>query len=141
MSVSVVPVESSEERERFLRLPWRLYRTDPAWVPNLLLLQRETLDPKKNPFFDHAEVQLFLALKNGMPAGRISAQFDHLYNEYHNEKTGFFGFFESDHDPEVARALFESAEGWLRQRGMDCARGPFNFSINEECGLLVEGFD
>ena len=88
MSVSVVPVESSEERERFLRLPWRLYRTDPAWVPNLLLLQRETLDPKKNPFFDHAEVQLFLALKNGMPAGRISAQFDHLYNEYHNEKTG-----------------------------------------------------
>jgi hypothetical protein len=141
MGVEVVPVADRQDREQFLRLPWRLYRDDPAWVPNLLMLQREVIDPKKNPFFDHGEAQLFLALRDGKPVGRISAHIDRLHNEHHGERTGFFGFFEADDDAEVAMALFEATERWLSERGMDCARGPMNFGVNEEVGMLVEGFE
>jgi hypothetical protein len=141
MSLEIVPVDNARQRERFLRLPWRLYRDDPAWVPNLLMLQREVIDQKKNPFFEHGEAQLFLAVKNGHDAGRISAHVDRLHNQYHNERAGFFGFFESEDDPDVAKGLFGAAEAWLAARGMDRARGPMNFSVNEEVGLLVEGFD
>lgn len=141
MAVEVVPVTTSKQRDQFLRLPWRLYRQDRAWVPNLLLLQREVFDTKKNPFFEHGEAQLYLALKDGRVAGRISAHIDRLHNEHQGEKTGFFGFFEAESDDEVARALFDAAAGWLRERGMERMRGPMNFGINEEVGLLVEGFD
>jgi hypothetical protein len=141
MDVEIVAIEGAKGRDRFLRLPWRLYAHDPAWVPNLLLLQREAVDPKKNPFFEHGEAQLFVARKDGRDAGRISAHIDRLHNEFHGERTGFFGFFESVDDPDVAAALFAAAEGWLRQRGMERARGPMNFSVNEEVGLLVDGFE
>jgi hypothetical protein len=141
MSVDVVPVATKAQREDFLRLPWRLYREDPAWVPNLLMLQREVFDERKNPFFEHGEAQLFLALKDGEPAGRISAHIDRLHNEYHHERTGFFGFFESRDDAEAAGALFSAASEWLAARGMDRVRGPMNFSVNEEVGTLVDGFD
>jgi GNAT superfamily N-acetyltransferase len=141
MGIEVVPVMDKRAREQFLRLPWRLYGDDPAWVPNLLMLQREVIDTRKNPFFDHGEAQLFLALRDGEPAGRISAQIDRLHNEHHGERTGFFGFFESVDDGGVARALFEAADHWLRERGMNCARGPMNFSVNEEVGMLIEGFE
>ena len=141
MAVEIVAVATSRQRDQFLRLPWRLYSHDPVWVPNLLMLQREVIDPKKNPFFEHGEAQLYLAVKDGRPAGRISAHIDRLHNEYHGEKTGFFGFFESEDDAEVAAGLFETAESWLRDRGMERARGPMNFSVNEEVGMLVEGFE
>jgi hypothetical protein len=141
MNVQVVAVRKKAEREQFLRLPWRLYKGRPSWVPNPLLLQRDVISEKKNPFFDHGDAQLFLARRDGEPVGRISASIDHDHNAGHNEKTGFFGFFESVDDPAVASALLQAAEGWLRERGMDCVRGPFSFSINEEVGLQVEGFD
>jgi hypothetical protein len=105
------------------------------------MLQREVIDAKKNPFYQHAEVQLFLAWRDGQPAGRISAQIDRDHNQQHGERTGFFGFFEAEDDPEVAAALLAAAEGWLRERGMDRSRGPLSFSVNEEAGLQVEGFD
>jgi hypothetical protein len=141
MSLEVVPVVTKADREAFLRLPWQLYQHDPAWIPNLLMLQREAIDEKKNPFFEHGEAQLFLARRDGRPAGRISAQVDRSHNEQHGERTGFFGFFESDNSAETAGALCIAAEDWLRQRGMDRVRGPLSFSLNEEVGLLVDGFD
>ncbi|HWC29152.1 MAG TPA: hypothetical protein VG845_03625 [Dehalococcoidia bacterium] len=141
MTLSVSPVATKQDREAFLRLPWRLYKEHKAWVPNLLMLQREVIDPKKNPFFEHAEVQLFLAKRDGAPVGRISAQIDRDHNEQHGERTGFFGFFEAADDPDVAQGLLTAAEAWLRERGMECARGPLSFSVNEEVGLQVDGFD
>jgi hypothetical protein len=141
MSLQVVTVRSKDEREQFLRLPWKLYDGRASWVPNLLILQREVIDTKKNPFFEHGEAQLFLALRDGEPVGRISASIDHDHNRYHSEQTGFFGFFEAVEECEVAGALLGSAESWLRERGMARARGPFSFSLNEEAGLQVDGFD
>jgi GNAT superfamily N-acetyltransferase len=140
-SVSVAPVRSRNELREFIRLPWRLYARNPCWVPPLLRLQDETFSPEKNAFFQHADVQLFLAYQGSRAVGRISAQIDHEHNRYHDEKTGFFGFFEAEDDPSVATALLKAAEQWLRQRGMDRVRGPLNFSTNGEVGFLVDGFD
>lgn len=139
--IAVSFVESKQDREQFLRLPWRLYKDDPAWVPNLLMLQRELLSEKHNPFFDHGEAALFIAKRDGQVVGRISANIDHRHNTYHHETTGFFGFFESSNDPDVAAALLRAAEAWLRERGMDRVRGPFGFSIDQEVGILIAGFE
>lgn len=141
MSVTVTPVSGRRDLDAFIKLPFRLYRDDPNWVPPLLYLERQRFDPKTNPFLQHADAQLFLARRGGQVVGRISAQVDHEHNRYHREHTGFFGFFESEDDCETAGALFGAAEGWLRERGMEAARGPLSFSINQEVGLLVEGFD
>lgn len=137
----VIPVTTKQDREQFLRLPWRLYKDDPAWVPNLLLLQRELLSEKHNPFFDHGEAQLFIAKREGRTVGRISASIDRRHNDYHQEKTGFFGFFEAENDPVLAADLFSAAEEWLREREMELARGPLGFSIDQEVGTLIEGFE
>jgi hypothetical protein len=134
-------VETKKDREKFLRVPWTVYAGDPHWIPPLLQERRELLDRDKNPFFEHADMVLFVAERDGHPIGRISAQIDHLHNQTHDEQTGFFGLFECIDDQEVADALLENAAGWLRARGMRVLRGPFSLSINEECGLLVEGFD
>ncbi len=107
MTFEVAPVETKRQREAWLRLPWRLYRDHPAWVPNLLMLQREVIDPKKNPFFEHGEAQLFLATRDGEPVGRISAHIDRDHNEQHGEKTGFFGFFEARTTPRSSAALLD----------------------------------
>jgi hypothetical protein len=140
-AITVSPVASKKDRDAFLRLPWRLQGNDPNWVPNLLLLQHDLISEKKNPFFDHGEAQLFLARRDETVVGRISANIDRRHLELHHEQTGFFGFFEAENDPEVAKALFAAAEAWLRERGMTASRGPFGFSIDQEVGLLVEGFD
>jgi hypothetical protein len=141
MSVTVTPVLGRRDLDAFVKLPFRLYRDDPNWVPPLLYLERQRFDPKTNPFLEHADAQLFLARRDAQVVGRISAQVDHEHNRYHQERTGFFGFFESEDDRETAGALFGAAEGWLRERGMEAARGPLSFSINQEVGILVEGFD
>jgi GNAT superfamily N-acetyltransferase len=140
-AVTVTPVSGKRDLDLFIRLPWRIYRGNPNWVPPLLHFQREMFSPKHNPFYEHADVQLLLARRNGKVAGRISAHIDHEHNRYHNEKTGFFGFFECVDDPDVASALLSSAEEWVRARGMDRIRGPLNFSVNGELGFLVEGHD
>lgn len=141
MSVAVTPVSGRRDLDAFIRLPFRLYRDDPNWVPPLLFMERHRFHPKTNPFLQHADHQLFLARRNGEVVGRISAQVDHEHNRFHEERTGFFGFFESEDDPRTASALLETAEGWLRERGMESVRGPLSFSINQEVGLLVDGFD
>ena len=139
--MAVTPVSGRQDLDAFIKLPWRIYAGDPNWVPPLLRLQRELLSPRHNPFYRHADVQLFLARRDGQVVGRISAQVDREHNRYHNERTGFFGFFECQNDLAVASGLLVAAESWLCERGMDRARGPLSFSINGEVGLLVEGFD
>ena len=139
--VTIEAVSTKREQDKFLRLPERLYKSDPIWVPNLLFLQRETISTKHNPFFEQGQAALFLAKHEGEVVGRISAQIDRRHNELHGERTGFFGFFETIPDGDVAGALLAEAEAWLRAQGMDLCRGPLSFSIDEEAGLLVDGFE
>jgi GNAT superfamily N-acetyltransferase len=127
--------------KRFVDLPYRLHARDPLWVPPLrrdveLLLSRE-----KNPFFEHAEAEYFLAERDGEVVGRIAAISNHLHNETHGDRVGFFGFFETIDDQAVADRLLEAAAEWCRAKGHDVLRGPASFSVNDECGLLVDGFD
>lgn len=140
------PVEVREaatraERRAFLRLPWRIYRGEPNWVPPLLSAVARTLDPRRNPFYRHAESRLYLAWRGRRPVGRIIATVDRLYNEYHRDTMGFWGFFECEDDPEAARALLDRAADDLRARGMTQMMGPMNPSINGECGVLIKGFE
>jgi len=139
--ISVTPVRTPAQLDAFIKLPWRLYAGNPNWVPPLLRLQRELFSPRHNAFYQHADVQLFLALRGPSVVGRISAHIDHEHNRFHGEHTGFFGFFEAENTSAVAGALLAAAEGWLRERGMTAIRGPLNFSTNGESGFLVEGFD
>lgn len=140
MTVEIEPVQTKRQLKEFIHLPWKIYRDDKAWVPPLLQQERERLSAKHNPFFEHAKAQYFLARRSGEVVGRISAHIDHLHNQTHNEQTGFFGFFESVEDSAVTNALLETASQWLKNEGMQVIRGPFNFSINEEVGTLVDGF-
>ena len=126
--------------DRFIAVPWGIYGTDPAWVPPLLFEQKQRLTPK-NPFFEHARWQAWTAFRDGRPAGRVSAQVDSLYEKQHGRRVGYFGMLEGGDDAELFRQLLQTAEAWLRQQGCVEVRGPFNLSINEECGLLVDGFD
>ena len=139
--IKVAPVQDDAALQEFLRLPWSIYRNDPLWVPPILSHQREFLDKERGPFFEFGEAQYFLAQVDGRPAGRISAHVNRLHDESHGPDTGFFGFFESIPDQEVASALFEAAAAWLRERGKTRLVGPLNFCIYDEMGLLVEGFD
>jgi GNAT superfamily N-acetyltransferase len=141
VSVEIRRVESKGDRKQFLDLPYRLYATEPRWVPPLRIERKEHIDPAKNPFFEHAEVQFFLALRDGRVVGRISAHVDHNLNEFQDNRWGLFGFFECEDDPEAARALVDSAEAWLRERGRDRMVGPMDFTTNDECGLLIEGHE
>jgi len=134
-------VENRRQLSEFIRFPWKIYRADRYWVPPLIAEQKRLFTPEKNPFYGHAEVALFLAERVGETVGRIAAIVNRAHNEFYGDKTGFFGFFESIDDKDVSGRLFEAAGEWLRQKGMDCMRGPMNFSTNEACGLLVEGFD
>jgi GNAT superfamily N-acetyltransferase len=113
---------------------------DPRWIPPLRIGERERLTPSKNPFFAHADVELFLAWRDGRVAGRIAAIDDHLHIETHGDNVAMFGFFEAD-DAEVGRALTGAVERWARARGREYVRGPLNPSLNESAGVLVDGFD
>jgi len=142
--VSAPPVEKIETRRalaEFIRFPWTVYRDDPNWVPPLIVDLKEKLNRKKNPFFEHAEMDLFLTRRNGRPTGRVAAILDRNHNEFHNEKVVFFGLYESLNDPETACSLLETVAAWGAARGMDTLRGPMNLSMNEECAFLLEGFD
>lgn len=138
--VEITPLEGRRDLRRFLELPWRIYTDDPAWVPPLLVEQRKLLDRRRHPFHAHADVEYFLARRDGQVLGRVAAVVNHRHNEFHRERTGFFGFFETVRDDAVASRLLDAAEAWLRERGMERVRGPMSFSTNEECGLLVAGF-
>ena len=138
--LGIMPVLNAKDLERFIRVPWPIYAGDPCWIPPLLLERKEHLSAK-NPYFKHASWQAWVAFRNEKPVGRISAQVDRLRLERYDDATGLFGFLEADDDAAVFRLLLETACDWLREQGMKRVQGPFNFSINDECGLLVEGFE
>ncbi len=139
--LQIIAVQSRGDRKRFLHLPWQLYGDDPNWIPPLQQNQKELVGFARHPFYEHADAQAFLAVRNGKPCGRVLAIIDQAHNRKHNEQRGFFGFFESVDDLKVASGLFDAARAWLAERGMQAVRGPVNPSMNYTCGLLVDGFD
>lgn len=124
----------------FIRVPWSIYKDDPNWIPPLIAERKDALS-SKHPYFRHAKWRAWIAYRNGKPVGRISAQIDELHLKQHDTKTGFFGMIEALDDDEVFQALFQTAENWLRDEGMREVIGPFNLSINQDLGILIEGFD
>ncbi len=139
MPLTLQPVTTRRDLRRFVTFPWRIYRDDPNWVPPLIAAQMDKLTPGRNPFWADAERQLWLALDGRQPVGTIAAIVDHHANRTTGETAGSFGFFECVDDPAVARALLDTAAGWLAGRGMTVMRGPYNPGPNDEYGLLVEG--
>jgi GNAT superfamily N-acetyltransferase len=139
--VTITPVQSSADRDAFVKFPYSLYSGDPNWVPPLEMERKDFLNPKKNAFFEFGRVELFLARRAGSVVGRIAAVHDPRYNEFHQTQLGFFGMFECINDPGVARGLFDAAAEWVRANGFKQMMGPVNFSTNYECGVLVEGYD
>ncbi|MCC6415172.1 MAG: N-acetyltransferase [Opitutaceae bacterium] len=137
----IAPVRDRREREIFLRLPSRFYRGLSAWVPPLLADLRPQLDPVKGEFFKHSAGELFLAYRGGEAVGRIAALHNTRHLAAHDDGAGFFGFFECEDAPATAAALLAAAEDWLRGRGLRVARGPANFSIQDEAGVLLDGFE
>ncbi|MGH7570193.1 MAG: GNAT family N-acetyltransferase [Gemmatimonadales bacterium] len=138
-----MPVTDGRGLNRFIAFPYDHYRGDPQWVPQLRRDVHTLLSPARNPFFQHAEAQYFLAVRrsDGRAVGRIAAIKNDAHNRVHEDRVGFYGFFESADDPAVAAALFDAAAAWLRGKGCDTMRGPMSPSINDECGLLIHGFD
>ena len=139
--LDIVEVTERSDLDQFIKMPWNVYGDDPNWVPPLIFERRQYLAPKTNPYYAHADVALFLARRNGQAVGRISAQVNHAHLDRYGDDTGHFGFLESIDDTAVFSALTDRAESWLRKKGMRRALGPFSFSINDECGLLVKGFE
>lgn len=139
--VTITPVSNEADRRAFIAFPWEVYRGDPHWVPPLVSERLAFLDPQRNPFFQHARVQLFLARRGARIVGTVGAFTNHEYNRFQGVNVGFFGFFEVLDDPPAAAALLEAAGRWARHAGHAALLGPAQFSTNDEVGLLVEGFD
>ena len=131
---------SRADVERFVCYPFARYRDDPHWIPPLLLTEREQFDPRKNPFYDHARMNLFVAERDGEVVGRVAAIDDDNHNETHGDNLLFFGFFEAE-DERVAGALFSRVEERARELGREAVRGPVNPSMNHTAGLLIDAFD
>jgi len=140
-SVSIRPVRTRRELKRFVRVPFHLHREHPQWVPPLIYERMQFLDRERNPYFEHAEAECFIAERDGEPVGRISAQIDQRWDEFQGGSDGMFGFFETVEDREVAGALLGAAEDWLRERGRERLLGPMDFTTNDELGILIEGFE
>jgi len=137
--VEIVPVSNGRGLDRFIAFPYDHYRHDPLWVPQLRRDLRTLLTPGKNPFWEHAEAQYWTARRSdGRTVGRIGAIKNDMHNKEHQDRVGFYGFFESIDDESVASALFDTAAGWLRAKGFDTMRGPMSPSVNDECGLLIK---
>ena len=138
-TLTLVEVTQAGALRQFLDLPRRIYADDPAWIAPLAFMKREQLSAA-NHFFEHARWRGWVVRRNGQPVGRITAQIDELHLREHADGAGYFGMLEAEDDPAVFAALFGAAENWLQAEGMRQVRGPFNLHINEEVGLLVEGF-
>jgi hypothetical protein len=141
VSVDVQPVASRRDLKEFVELPYRLHSTSGVWVPPLRLERRIFLSRRFNAFFTHGDVQLFLARRDGRVVGRISAQYDDNFNAHHGNRWGMFGFLELEDDAEILPPLLDAAEQWLLSRGRDHMIGPMDFTMNDESGVMVEGFD
>ncbi len=141
MSIRIKEHPPGSDVGDFLRAAHLVFADDPAWIAPLNFDMKERMDPKKNPLFDHADAMLFTAWRDGELAGRVAASVDHDWLKLWKDDTGHFGFFDTIDDPEVASALLDAAEGWLREQGMKRVLGPMSLSANEEIGMLVDGFD
>ncbi len=139
-TVNVRPVRGRRDLDAFIKLPFRLH-PDTPWVPPLIAERREFLDRDRNPFFAHAEAEYFLAEREGRVVGRITAQIDERWTQHNGGNDGMFGFFECERSPETAAALLDAAAAWLRERGRERVLGPMDFTTNDECGLLIDGYD
>ncbi|MFU8811987.1 MAG: GNAT family N-acetyltransferase [Balneolaceae bacterium] len=137
----ITVVSTKQEKLDFIEFPYQHYENDTYWVPPLKMEQKKLLNTDKNPFFQNAEIELFVAYRNDKIAGRIAAIIDHRYNDYHNTKTGFFGFFECIDRQQTANLMFRVAGDWLKARGMKEVLGPANPGMMDELGILVDGFD
>ena len=136
----IVPVSDKADLAEFIRLPAAIFKDDPQWIPPLFLERKIHLSPKHNPYFQHAKSQSWLAWRGDVAVGRISAQVDQMHLAQHHDATGFFGMLDAEDNQETFAALMATAEQWLAEQGMRRVRGPFNLSINEETGLLIDGF-
>jgi hypothetical protein len=139
--VAVSPVASRRDLKEFVELPYRLHSTSGVWVPPLRLERRLFLNRRVNAYFSHGDAQLFLARRDGRVVGRISAQYDDNFNAHHGNRWGMFGFLELEDDPEILPPLLAAAEAWLLSRGRDHMVGPMDFTMNDESGVMIEGFE
>ncbi|MBM3422552.1 MAG: GNAT family N-acetyltransferase [Chlorobi bacterium] len=145
MTIEIRQVRTKKERRQFITFAWQVYRSDPElnryWVPPVISDYMKTLDKEVYPLYDHADLAMFTAWKDGKLSGTIAAVENRRHNEIHEDRVGFWGFFECFNDQAVADALFDAAAGWLRNKGLDTMRGPVSPSMNDQCGMLVKGFD
>ncbi|MEE9905735.1 MAG: GNAT family N-acetyltransferase [Chlorobium sp.] len=145
MTIEIRQVRTKKERRQFITFAWQVYRSDPElkkhWVPPVISDYMKTLDMDVYPLYDHADLAMFTAWKDGKLSGTIAAVENRRHNEIHEDRVGFWGFFECYNDQEVADALFDAAAGWLRKKGLDTMRGPVSPSMNDQCGMLTNGFD
>ncbi|NTU54263.1 MAG: GNAT family N-acetyltransferase [Chlorobiaceae bacterium] len=145
MSIEIRRVNTKSERKQFITFAWKVYRSDPElnrnWVPPVIADYMKTLDTSSYPLYDHADLAMFTAWKDGMMAGTIAAIQNRRHNEIHQDKVGFWGFFECLNDQKVADALFDAAAKWLKSKGIDTMRGPVSPSMNDQCGMLTKGYD
>jgi len=139
--LTIKEVVSKKDIKHFIRFAWNVYTRDSNWVPPLILDQMNQLDRKKSPFFEFGEAAYFIAYRDGRPVGRITAHINHRHNEVHQKKDGFFGFYECLPDDEAAVALLKTAEDWVRARGMNKIIGQENFTIYDELGFMIKGWD
>jgi GNAT superfamily N-acetyltransferase len=141
MSIEVVEVKNKKDLKKFITFPWKVYKDDKHWVPPLISERMHFFDKTKNPYFNTANVSLFLAIEDGEIVGTISAHADYGYIKFWNEPSAFFGFFECLPEYRYAEVLFNTAISWAKRNGYKRILGPFNFNTNHECGLLIDGFD
>ncbi len=140
--LSVKKVQNKKDLSRFIDFPYRLYSGDKNYVPELRIMQKETLNKKKNPFFKHADADYFIALnEDGKVVGRIGAITNQVYVDHWKENFGFFGFFDTEDDKEIVKALFDAVIEWLKGKGVKGFYGPVSPSTNDTCGTLIDGFD
>ncbi len=141
MEITIKKVLNKKMLKDFIMFPWQIYKNDPNWVAPLISDMYHRFDPVKNPYYEHADVEMFLAYREDKVVGRIVNHIDHNHNDFHKEKTAFFGFVEFIEDYEVAKALYDHSVRWTKDRKMETLRGSMSFGTNDECAFLLEGFD
>lgn len=141
MKFNIIPINDKSGVKRFIKSQWNFYRGDKNFAPPLVYDRMKLLDINKNPFFKHSEIQMWIAESNGEVVGRIAAITNENHNITHNDKVGFFGFFECINNEELACELLNTASNWLKSKGKNVMRGPVNPSLNDECAMLIDGFD
>ncbi len=143
MTLQIIEEGGRRGTARFVDAAWRVHDqpVSSGWIPPLRAVVRDGLDQRGNPFFQKAERALFIAMRNGRAVGRVAAIENRWHNDYHEDRIGFFGFFECRDDQEAANGLLERAEWWLGEKGLNSVRGPVSPSMNHECGVLVDGFE